>query len=61
MSVSLHAASIGAYLQILPTVAGMIDKAEAYCTDRGIAPEELTGARLWLPPEVWAWLTATSC
>lgn len=46
MTLSLHAATVPTYLQILGSVAGLIDKAEQFCTETGTAPEELIGARL---------------
>lgn len=46
MSLSLYAATIPSFQQILGSVAGLIDKAEAFCTERGIAPEKIIAARL---------------
>ena len=46
MPFSLYHASVGAYLQILPSVAGLVTKAEAHCTEKGLPAEALTGARL---------------
>jgi len=46
MPVSLHTATVGTFLQILPQVAGMIDKAEAHCASNTLSPETLTGACL---------------
>jgi hypothetical protein len=46
MPVSLHTASVGTYLQILPSIAGLIDKAEAHCRENGLSDEALTGATL---------------
>jgi hypothetical protein len=46
MAFSLHAATIPSNLQILGAVAGLVDKAEAHCTETGMAPEELLQARL---------------
>ena len=46
MSVSLHTATVGTFLQILPSIAGLIDKAEAHCQAGGHADEALTAARL---------------
>ena len=46
MSISLHAASVGTFLQILPPVAGLIDKAEEHCKANGMEAEGLTSARL---------------
>lgn len=51
MSVSLHTASVGTYLQILPSVLGWLDKAEAHCRETGGADETLTGCRL--APDMW--------
>ena len=46
MSFSLYDATIPNYLQLLGAVAGLIDKAEAWCTEHGHAPEEIIQARL---------------
>jgi hypothetical protein len=46
MTFSLHAAVVPSYLQILGAVAGLLDKAEAYCAEKGLAPAELIQARL---------------
>ena len=46
MSVSLHAATVGTFLQILPSVSGLVDKAEEHCRANGLEAEALTGARL---------------
>jgi uncharacterized protein len=46
MSFSLYAATIPAHLQTLGALAGLIDKAEAHCTAKGLAPAELIEARL---------------
>jgi uncharacterized protein len=46
MAFSLHAATVPSYLQILGAVADLIDKAEAFCMERGIAPVDVIGARL---------------
>jgi uncharacterized protein len=46
MALSLYSATIPCYQQILGAVAGLLDKAEAFCTDKGIAPPELIQARL---------------
>lgn len=51
MSSSLHAATIGAYLQILPQIARLIDKAEAHCQENGLPAAALTDARL--APDMW--------
>lgn len=46
MAFSLYAAIVPGYRQILGAVAGLTAKAEAFCTDKGIAPQELIQARL---------------
>jgi hypothetical protein len=46
MTFSLYAATIPTYRQILGAVAGLLVKAEAFCTDKGLAPEEVISARL---------------
>jgi uncharacterized protein len=46
MPFSLYAATVPSYLQILGSVGGLVAKAEAWCTDKGLAPAELIQARL---------------
>lgn len=46
MSVSLHPAIVGTYLQILPSIAGLVAKAEEHCKEKGLPAEALTGASL---------------
>jgi|ERR1044072_7470164 hypothetical protein len=46
MPISLFAATVPAYLQILGAVSGLLDKAEHHCGEHGIEPEELIQARL---------------
>lgn len=46
MSFSLYDATVPPYLQQLRALAGLIDKAEAYCKEKGLPPEELLNARL---------------
>lgn len=46
MAFSLYAATIPPFLQILGSVAKLVEKAEAYCAERGLPAEELIGARL---------------
>ncbi len=46
MSLSLYAATIPSYLQILRAVSGLLDKAENFCAEKGLAPAELIQARL---------------
>jgi hypothetical protein len=46
MTFSLHAVTVGTYLQFLPSVVGLVDKAEQYCRDRELDDTTLTTARL---------------
>jgi len=46
MTVSLYAATVPGYQQILGAVGGLIDSAEAFCQDKQIAPVEIIQARL---------------
>jgi len=49
--VSLHAISVGTYLQILPALSGMIDKAEAFCREAG--SEGSAMAEACLAADMW--------
>ena len=51
MTFSLYQAVVPAWVQVLPAVAGMLDKAEAHCRETGLAPSELIEARL--APDMW--------
>jgi hypothetical protein len=46
MSISLYAAVVPSYLQILEGVSGLLDKAESFCSEKGMAPERIIEARL---------------
>jgi hypothetical protein len=46
MTFSLYAATVPSYLQILGAVAGLIGKAEAFCADKAVAPDDIIQARL---------------
>jgi hypothetical protein len=46
MAFSLYAATVPSYRQILGAVSGLLDKAQAFCTEKGIAPNEIIQARL---------------
>lgn len=46
MALSLYDAVIPPFQQILASVAGLLDKAEAWCAEQGIAPEDIIQARL---------------
>lgn len=51
MSSPLHTATVGVFLQIVPQVLRLIDKAEAHCREHGLPAEALTDARL--APDMW--------
>ena len=38
MAFSLYAATVPSYCQILGAVAGLIDKAEVFCIEKGLTP-----------------------
>src|SRR3984893_8292559 len=46
MAFSLYAATVPSYLQILRAVSGLLDKAEVFCNQQGIASHEIIHARL---------------
>jgi hypothetical protein len=46
MSVSLYSATVPLFLQILPQIGALLDKAEAHCRENGLAPETILNARL---------------
>jgi hypothetical protein len=46
MTFSLHAATIPPYLQILGSIARIVDRAEAHCAETGTPAEDLIMARL---------------
>jgi uncharacterized protein len=46
MAFSLYAATIPSYLQVLGSVAGLLRTAEAFCTEKGIAPHDIIQGRL---------------
>ena len=46
MALTLYAATIPSYLQILGSVSRLIGKAEDFCKDNGLMPEEIIQARL---------------
>jgi hypothetical protein len=59
MSVSLHTATVGVYLQILPQTARLVEKAEAHCREQGIGAEALLDARL--APDMWNFSKQVMC
>ena len=46
MAFSLYAATVPSYQQILGAVSGLLGTAEAFCAEKGIAPEDIIHARL---------------
>jgi uncharacterized protein len=46
MSFSLYAATVPSYRQILGAIAALIVKAEAFCAEKALPPEEIIQARL---------------
>ena len=46
MTLSLYTATVPSYLQILNSVSGLLDKADTFCAEKGIAPADLIQARL---------------
>ena len=46
MTFSLYSATIPSYRQILAAVGGLIGKAETFCTEQKLTPEEIIQARL---------------
>jgi uncharacterized protein len=46
MAFSLYAATVPSYRQILGAVAAILVKAEAFCTEKAMAPQDIIHARL---------------
>jgi hypothetical protein len=46
MAFSLYAATVPSYRQILGAVAALLVKAEAFCSEKGTAPQDIIHARL---------------
>jgi uncharacterized protein len=46
MTLSLYAATVPSYRQILQAVIGLLDKAQAFCAEKELAPQEIIQARL---------------
>jgi hypothetical protein len=46
MAFTLYSATVPTFQQILGSVAGLLDKAEAHCREKGIADDEIIQARL---------------
>ena len=46
MTFSLYAATVPTCQQILGSIAGLLTKAETFCKEKGIAPQDLIQARL---------------
>jgi uncharacterized protein len=46
MTFSLYSAVVPTYLQILGSLSGLLDKAETFCSEKGLAPQQIIEARL---------------
>ncbi len=46
MTFSLYAATVPSYRQIMGSLSGLLTKAEAFCSEKGVAPEDIVQARL---------------
>jgi hypothetical protein len=46
MALSLYAVTVPSFRQILQAVIGLLDKAQAFCAEKGLAPEDIILARL---------------
>jgi hypothetical protein len=46
MTFSLYSAVVPSYLQILESLSGWLDKAESFCSEKRMAPEQIIEARL---------------
>jgi hypothetical protein len=51
MSISLYHAIVPQYVQVLPSVGALVEKARAHCKENGLGDEALTDARL--APDMW--------
>ncbi len=55
MHISLYHATVPTFLQVLGAMSGLIDKAEAYCNEKGLEPSALIDARLAEDMHPFAW------
>ena len=46
MAITLYAATIPTFLQVMGAVSRLVDRAETWCTEKGLAPAELLDAKL---------------
>jgi hypothetical protein len=46
MAFSLYAATVPTYRQILGSLSGLLAKAEAFCAEKGMSPQDIIQARL---------------
>jgi uncharacterized protein len=46
MTFSVYSAVVPTYLQILGSLSGLLDKAETFCSEKGLAPQQIIEARL---------------
>jgi uncharacterized protein len=54
-----YTGTVGVYLQILPQIGRLIDKAEAHCREKGLPAQALTEARL--APDMWTFAKQVMC
>jgi len=59
MPISLHTATVGSFLQTLPSVAGLVVKAEEHCMASGQPAEALTDCRL--ADDMWPFAKQVMC
>jgi uncharacterized protein len=55
MALSLYAATVPSYLQILGAVDALLAKAEVFCTEKGMAPQDIIHARLAVDMQPFAY------
>ena len=46
MAFSLYAATVPSYRQILGAISGLLNKADAFCAEKSLAPADMIQARL---------------
>jgi hypothetical protein len=61
MTFSLYTATVASYIQTLGAIAGFIDKAEAFCAEKAIAPADLIQARLAADMLPFAYQVKSAC
>jgi hypothetical protein len=61
MAISLYAATVPSYLQILDAVSKLLDKAQAHCNDQGIDPSVILQARLAQDMQPFVYQVKSAC